>query len=364
MTKIEISLPTQKSGGRKPSYKRIATSFGLKTNLKGPALAEKLKEHLQQIAHDFGIYGSITPNEISTRLITFVMDLPKLGIALGSGSMASTSAMVQESQRILEELCRIYNIDSHGRTKIAMLDAVKAKKQECETNLARVLNRNYSPIKIPADAKQITLQDLEAWNDKQYTIHPSGDKFSVVLVGESHYDDEKIQKQVELVKKTNPKSLLHEFLNAHLYNPKTGEYEMQDGRQEVVPEPPAFPSAIKDCADQENLRVIGCNPNLSEFQEAARDLASKNPSKFIGEELGDGDFYIAKRGDSDWSFDTFAPEYQSYREALMVDVIYNQLLKTGGPIVVVVGRDHANTIHEQGLLKKLGIPYAFVDQTQ
>lgn len=130
---------------------------------------------------------------------------------------------------------------------------------------------------IQSARELIRLEQLAEWNDKKYHIEKHGDNFSLIVVGETYGNPEFQAKQVELIRLARPEYVLHEFLAAWIYDPKTQKFEKQKGRKfnmfDDDPENISLPSGLVLAANEMGFKTIGCDLTLGELSRFEKQLA-------------------------------------------------------------------------------------------
>jgi len=215
-----------------------------------------------------------------------------------------------------------------------------------------------------------TYEQLTGWNDRKYQIETSGEKFSVVILGEDHYDTDMHEKQIELITIIRPEYVLHEALKGWIYDPATEKFEKQQGRRffnEGSPDAqmeesltlnidPVLARASKDVG----FKIVGCDLTGAETISAEREIAQKYPDRFTYDEEIQ---LLEKNDDSDW-ISTPSQEMAPFRDGKIVQVILAYHGQGRKPLFTIVGAAHGRRIHDQELLKGKVQGYAFVDQTE
>ncbi|MBM3192024.1 MAG: ChaN family lipoprotein [Chlamydiae bacterium] len=220
---------------------------------------------------------------------------------------------------------------------------------------------------------------IDEWNDCGYTIEKFGEDCSVVMLGEFHNDSDIKEKQIELIKAINPQYVLYESLNGWQYDPSTKEYTKIEGRDFLEGYEDEYfnktghgenpkestqnhlAKKIVDTADEIGFKVIGCDLTLAEQAKVAQNIAILHPDEYTY----DPEFHVLeKKKDPDYVFTGTVPEAVSARDVKMVEIIVEYQKKSDRPIVVIVGANHGNHIHEQGMLKESGFGYVYINQTR
>lgn len=215
----------------------------------------------------------------------------------------------------------------------------------------------------PEDGKKFTWQDLDSWNTKGYSIEKYGEEPSVFLLGELHYNENDMSKQVELIRKIEPDYILHEFLNGWYYDPLTKEYKEQsdrhfsgyDSKEHIGPS-----AIILECADELKIPIIGCDLTEGEVKWAEMQLLKNHPDLYEEQE-GSG-ILINKKNKK--AITTMSPEMNVAREERMVKTILQYQKRSSKPLVVIIGSKHSEAIHQNRQMQEKGFGYVYVDQSK
>lgn len=197
-------------------------------------------------------------------------------------------------------------------------------------------------------AIEFPVTKLNEWNKGEYVIHATHRYASVVILGEYHYQEHLINRQLELIDLVNPEFVLHEFASGFVYNPTTRLWTRQADRRfddslEDKKEWEIDPEFLKH-ASKLGYTIVGSDMTLQE----QRDLVDK---------LSEND------QDLDDIMSAVDADLIAERDARMVTTITEYRGLTRFPLVAVMGATHAKNIHELGLLAQKRISYAIVDQS-
>lgn len=222
--------------------------------------------------------------------------------------------------------------------------------------------------------RAISRHVLDAWNDQGYQILESGEGYSLVMLGESHFESKHQEKEVELIYAVKPQFILHEFADGYKYNPKTRLFEKQRGRKfSDLDDPPTisdsahygFPIQIIQASEDLQIPIIGCDLTETELTGVMRNVALSNPQdyEFI-EVVKYGISMLEKRSDPDYIITPQSEELIPYRDQQMVKTItgYSQLAQ--GPLVIILGSRHSDDIHNDRYLQQYGFGYAYINLNQ
>jgi len=164
---------------------------------------------------------------------------------------------------------------------------------------------NYHETQIPRDF--FRADQLAQWNDKNYHVEKYGNEFSVIIVGETHYNPEFEAKQIELTRLVRPEFVLHEFLGALIYNPITQKFEKQKGRifgENDGPEELYLPRGLIQAANEMGFKIIGCDLTQRELTKCEKQLAKDFPAKYrfneefeAAEKIGDPNYIFTLQSD-------------------------------------------------------------------
>ena len=212
-------------------------------------------------------------------------------------------------------------------------------------------------------SRRFTWTDLDKWNTEGYAIEKYGDDPSVLMVGETHYQTEEIRQQVDLIRRVQPKYILHEFARGWYYDPQTREYKQQAGRhfgpQEAKVKGPGPTRALIKCADELKIPIIGCDLTLDEIKQIETQLLSDYPDQYIYDEKGK----LTRRQDST-QVRNFIPEIDAERETRMAQTIAQYQSQNSGQLVVILGVRHAAELHQHQELQDKGFGYGYIKQSK
>ncbi|HSW97944.1 MAG TPA: hypothetical protein VLF89_09025 [Candidatus Saccharimonadales bacterium] len=207
------------------------------------------------------------------------------------------------------------------------------------------------------------LQAVNAWNDRGYRVERYGESPSVVILGESHFNEDERAKQRELLRMIRPEYMLHELGFGSMYNPKIGKYQRQPNRtfdefgyvEEVKP---SVGDELIAEADALGFTIIGCDLTNTEVGNVYPRVAALYPDQYIY------DGSLRKIGNPTWKPTRQSEVIVPFREEFMVDMIHQYQQRSPKAIVAVMGRDHSDNIQTRGLLQSKGFDYVYVDQVR
>ena len=214
-------------------------------------------------------------------------------------------------------------------------------------------------------SKRFSKKYLDSWNNKDYKIKYFGNDLDVIILGETHYSEDILNKQLELIHLVKPDFVLHEFLTALVYNPQTARFEQQPDRilnwfdQEID-----FVEISKDlikASKELHFEIVGCDLSLAEQLIIARQLAEDNPHEYEFDEEFE---CLVKPSDPDWIFTPLSDVIIPYREQQMLETINSYKRKSEKSVLIILGDLHAKNLHNQKLIQKNRIGYAYVNQTE
>ncbi len=201
----------------------------------------------------------------------------------------------------------------------------------------------------------VSLETLRNWQNPDYIIYAEEPNFSVVVLGEAHGDREAGRKQLELIELVHPQFVLDEFLSGWMYDPVSKSFQKQRGRtfDEFIDTDIRESCSINipDIIEQsEKLghTLVGCDLTFAEQDAVLEQLYDQDPSlrNYQGIGLTGG-----------------SPQVMPYRDKQMAKTIQEYAARATKPVIVIMGAEHGNNLHEKGMIKQQGIHYAYVDQT-
>jgi len=237
----------------------------------------------------------------------------------------------------------------------------KLSHEEIEREAARILLEENNK-EISSAREYIDARELDRWNNKGYNIELSDDSgnYSIVMIGESHLDEEQWQKQIELVRLIKPEYVLHEWLGGLVYNPETEKFEGDDyGKEDYVTDvmkknnpdigAHGLPAQLYSLSKELGFKIVGCDLTKSEM--------ARVEDSFGEEEAG-----IKKEG-------LYLPgtgkNIMRVRDMEMADTMLKCQGESNKPIVAIVGFEHGDSINSQHLLQEKGaFGYAYINQVQ
>ena len=213
--------------------------------------------------------------------------------------------------------------------------------------------------------KFVKLEVIDKWNDKKYKVEKVGQRFSVVMLGETHNNAETQQKQIELIRIIRPEFVLHEFAFTWMYDPKTKIFKPQSGKLHDQGPDMSDKEFKRDLArltieaDALNFKIIGCDLSQEELIKFEQRLAQDYPKKYkYSPERG----RVIKIRDPLYDFTAHSKELQPFREKRMMDTILECHQKSSKPIICIMGDGHARAIHRNKFLQRKSIDYIYVYQ--
>ncbi|OGZ67546.1 MAG: hypothetical protein A3C58_02240 [Candidatus Staskawiczbacteria bacterium RIFCSPHIGHO2_02_FULL_34_10] len=234
------------------------------------------------------------------------------------------------------------------------------ENEEIEKNVAEILLEEDGKEKSK-NREYINLEQLKFWNNMGYLIEESdgSDKYSIIVLGESHMDEDQWEKQMELVKLVKPEYVLHEWLGGLIYNPEIGKFEGDDpGHKDYASDliktnnpnigSHGLPAKLYDLSKEFNFKIVGCDLTKNEMQRVEE--------VFKEEETG-----IKKEG---FYMPGTGKNIIRVRDMVMVDKILEYQNKSDKPIIVIIGYEHGNNINSQHLLQERGaFGYIYINQS-
>jgi len=170
-------------------------------------------------------------------------------------------------------------------------------------------------------------------------LESEGENPQIILISESHEDQEMLSAQVKLIRTLCPDLILHEWLGAYEYNPENDSF----GYSDLVEYNEMDEEFLDDTTDdflrayrpiyeevkKRSIKVVGCDASHQEWADELERI-----SKETGHDIGD---LLA-----DPELDPVGTEGMKFRESVMVRRIVKSLenLSDAGCVVAIVGRDH------------------------
>ncbi len=216
----------------------------------------------------------------------------------------------------------------------------------------------------PSPKEHISLEQIMQWSKGRYRIEKYGDKYSVVIIGETHGMPQSKEEQIELIRLIKPEFVLHEFLSGFTYDPKTQKFKAQSGRI-ITPEDEAMekveekvPQEIILLADEMDFKIIGCDSTDAEIRKAEFQLTIQFPDRYKWDDEA-GMVRDIKNKKS-----ILVKEVMAMRDNQMAKTILEYQQKSNRPVMVIMGRTHSQNIHKRQILQGKNFGYLFIDQSK
>lgn len=215
---------------------------------------------------------------------------------------------------------------------------------------------DQNPQYTSSEPRTERIEDIDRWVEEHgYTVEFHGKDIQVIILGEWHGAQELIDAQIELIKLVKPSLILHEELKGgDAYDPKEDVFHTAEHGD--LPGVRTVPDKFYETAHELGTPVIGCDlplrelakrlrPDLAEFVIKALD--TRDPATF--------EAFFLPLSKSD--------EGIAMREEKMINTILQQLAKSDGPVVIILGYVHTENFNHLQLLQNRGVGYAIINQT-
>lgn len=204
---------------------------------------------------------------------------------------------------------------------------------------------------------------IKSWAyENAYKYWDNSNDTNVVIIGESHREEDLMKEQERLIDKLKPEFLLHEYMGVQTYDPETKSKECIEGRMygDAMPPDEDIPDYLIQWSDQYGFFLVGSDLTMEEVKHVGRCLSKKYPETYDY----DPEYDIVERLDGE-EFSHQDDGVIPYRDSNIGNMISQYARKTTAPLVAIVGGYHIkdnSSIHTR--LEEAGIGYACIDQSR
>jgi hypothetical protein len=207
---------------------------------------------------------------------------------------------------------------------------------------------------------------LEGWNTIPYVEKSYGQEPNVYLLGEFHHNASDLERQLDLIRRVQPETVLHEFGGAFRYDLSRKEWmpfrggfrSMGDMRSQS----PSIPRAIVELSEQQGFQLYGNDITDLEMMRSYKQIAAKYPKAYRVSAIGRGEFELEmkKRFRTPELAGVVGTLYDPAMMEIRDEFMASQIQKFRSPnrsLVAIMGAEHSLGIFEKRFLQKNKIPF-------